>query len=194
MSELNENNEKCAICESHGIIRYNCTDESVFSDLDNLCSTLHSSPDNRITEYTFVEQITKILSNIKEHFEFTNEEIICLFAATMIEYIAKDVNPNEYIQLHKMESPSLETCYCAICLDDVNIIDTVKFDCSHSFCGGCVIKELEHNKKTNNAKKLACYLCRKSVLDINIYNNNIYCIFEEKLNQKQVQNNESNIN
>jgi len=69
------------------------------------------------------------------------------------------------------EEEEKAVCECAICLSDgVKLRDSVKLNCSHQFCGECVIKTLE----THNSSNPCCALCRATISNITVNNSDNY--------------------
>ena len=74
-----------------------------------------------------------------------------------------------------------DVCECAICLTDiVKLKDSVKLNCSHQFCGECVIKILETHKSASLNPR--CALCRITISNITVNTSDnydkvaLYCI------------------
>ena len=66
-----------------------------------------------------------------------------------------------------------DVCECAICLvDTVKLKDSVKLNCSHQFCGECVIKTLETHKSASLNPR--CALCRITISNVTVNNNDNY--------------------
>lgn len=57
----------------------------------------------------------------------------------------------------------LEACEeCCICYETQNVMQFVKFNCPHKFCGGCV-------KKTLTGQNPICAFCREKITSLDIY-------------------------
>jgi len=73
--------------------------------------------------------------------------------------------------IDESENEKQDVCECAICLSDtVKISDSVKLNCSHQFCGECVIKTLE----TNKSLEPCCALCRATITNITVNTSDNY--------------------
>lgn len=58
------------------------------------------------------------------------------------------------------EGENLEECDdCPICYDSVKLLNSVKINCGHKFCGDCVIQTLKHSNRDNTF----CAMCRGKI-------------------------------
>lgn len=68
---------------------------------------------------------------------------------------------------------------CAICYENIKLIDMVKLNCNHKFCGNCITNSLKTHDKLCSP---SCALCRKKMENFTIKNPEIYNLVSEHCN------------
>jgi len=69
---------------------------------------------------------------------------------------------------------------CAICYESINLMDLVKLNCEHKFCGSCIAGSL--NAHNNMYCGPSCALCRKQMVSFSVKNPEIYNMVSEHCN------------
>ena len=175
MNNQDNNGILCAICEKNGFIRYNCSNEIIVSDLQQIV-------DNSINLNDHTAEITNVLNNIREHNDdyYNQLDMLAVLAYILFKKKLDQQNMNSHIKIEINEMKNSEPLDCAVCLEKMSRFNFLTFDCNHYFCGECVINNLQHDKYI---KPLQCYLCRHAIQTINIYDDkNIYDILKEQIN------------
>jgi hypothetical protein len=176
---VNEN--ICEICRGNGFYREECNIDCLMVDL--MCFLNNNIVDNT----NYISGIEQILNNIRDHTNMSNEELLALLSYAVLTNRTKllpnitkfDIKINVSTEINKVKE--LEPEYCVICLENVDASAMATFNCEHSFCNECVIKTIDHSKKSIT-KHLTCYLCRRTVNSINIFDDkNIYNELKEKI-------------
>ena len=177
MNAYDNQNTLCSICESNGYIRYNCTNAMIVRDLQELV-------ENTNNLYTRSNDIEQLLNNIRDHNpNMEGFELLSLLAYMVTSKNCNDeqVNLNCHIKMEIKKTSDVGTFDCAVCMENIPLFDSLTFDCKHTFCGECVVKNIKNDKYT---KSLQCYLCRSNVKIINMYDDKvIYDKLKEQLDK-----------
>lgn len=108
--------------------------------------------------------------NLMSHFDAVSGNIP--FAPQVKKY-----NINPVLVSDEVEEGEEE---CAICYENIKLMDLVKLNCDHKFCGGCITGSL---KAHNNMRcGPSCALCRKQMVSFSVKNPEIYSLVSEHCN------------
>lgn len=107
----------------------------------------------RIFYNDFIKQQLHPLHEIQINYEIINDD---------------DVDVEEKETTEKKEEENI----CSICFDEnIEKTDFIETDCSHKFCGCCVIQMINHN---NNKNVLNCPMCRRNINSLTVKNDRHY--------------------
>ena len=137
---------------------------------DNFNCELHTQVRNFINSQEQHIQI-QIMSFIYSHEETTIQNMYQMVFDNFINYplnlnLLKSINVL-YEEPH--DTPKETTIECDICYELILLPNMIKYNCNHTFCGECAVKQI---KTASNKTLITCPMCRELIK--NIYTNNIF--------------------
>ena len=120
---------------------------------------------NFIIEHALLDILNFTDFDFDERMEYTQRAILYLRGREQQIQNKESKKPNIIASIHNLEpTQEEELMECAICYEEKPRQKCIELNCSHSFCGECVIQTL---KTANN--EIRCSLCRESVKSVVVY-------------------------
>jgi len=126
------------------------------------------TPDYNLTQNTEISYPISTINNESVHnsIQFNHGDDFISFASHSVEHISIETEVHEINVLEKEK-------FCCICYETKNSEEISQINCSHKFCGTCIVDLISVNK-TNSC----CPLCREKICHI---------IFQRQLDEDDFQ-------